>query len=126
MKVYPVQEAIQKVEEFIYTIDFNNDGTINFSEYMTVSIEKSRLLSEEMLKKAFNMFDIVSIACYNFQDGNGFITIEELKEVIPMSGDNHVDLWDEMMKEVDHDGDNQISFAEFKEMMTKFSNKNTK
>jgi Ca2+-binding EF-hand superfamily protein len=40
-------------------IDFNNDGHINFSEFVTVLIEKGRLLSEEMLKKAFNMFDLV-------------------------------------------------------------------
>ena len=70
MKIYPVQEAMAKVEEFISLVDFNNDGTINFSEFVTVTIEKGRLLSEEMLRKAFNMFDI---------DGNGYITIDELK-----------------------------------------------
>lgn len=50
-----------KVDEFINLIDFNNDGTINFSEFVTVTIEKTRLLSEEMLKKAFYMFDIVLV-----------------------------------------------------------------
>ena len=59
MKIYPIQEAHQKVEEFLEVVDFNNDGTINFSEFVTVTIEKGRLLSEEMLRKAFNMFDIV-------------------------------------------------------------------
>jgi Ca2+-binding EF-hand superfamily protein len=76
MKIYPIQEAHQKVEEFLEVVDFNNDGTINFSEFVTVTIEKGRLLSEEMLRKAFNMFDIVRklnfiIACYN----NLFINI---------------------------------------------------
>jgi Ca2+-binding EF-hand superfamily protein len=62
MKIYPIQEAHQKVEEFLEVVDFNNDGTINFSEFVTVTIEKGRLLSEEMLRKAFNMFDIVRIS----------------------------------------------------------------
>jgi calcium-dependent protein kinase len=60
MKIFPIQEAHQKVDEFLEVVDFNNDGTINFSEFVTVTIEKGRLLSEEMLRKAFNMFDIVN------------------------------------------------------------------
>jgi calcium-dependent protein kinase len=60
-KVFPMVEVEKKVEDFMTACDFNNDGAINFSEYVTVSIEKGRLLSEEMLKKAFNMFDIVNI-----------------------------------------------------------------
>jgi calcium-dependent protein kinase len=58
-KIYPFQESIEKVEDCMMAIDFNNDGHINFSEFVTVLIEKGRLLSEEMLKKAFNMFDLV-------------------------------------------------------------------
>lgn len=61
LKIYPPDEALDKVEEFINLVDFNNDGTINFSEFVTATIEKGRLLSEEMLKKAFKMFDIVKI-----------------------------------------------------------------
>ncbi len=66
IKIYPIQEAVDKVNEFIKIVDFNNDGTINFSEFVTVTIEKTRLLSEEMLKKAFNMFDIVR-EIYNYR-----------------------------------------------------------
>lgn len=101
MKIYPVQEAMAKVEEFISLVDFNNDGTINFSEFVTVTIEKGRLLSEEMLRKAFNMFDI---------DGNGYITIDELKETIPIDGKNSDEIWEEIMNEVDFDGDGQVKF----------------
>jgi Ca2+-binding EF-hand superfamily protein len=60
-KIYPAQEAIKKVEEVMAEIDFNNDGTINFSEFVTVTMKKERLLTEEMLKKAFDMFDLVCI-----------------------------------------------------------------
>jgi calcium-dependent protein kinase len=58
-KLYPFDEAQTKVNEIIAEIDFNNDGTISFSEFMTVTMQKEKLLSEEMLKKAFYMFDLV-------------------------------------------------------------------
>jgi Ca2+-binding EF-hand superfamily protein len=59
--LYPFDEAEKKVKEIIEEIDFNNDGTISFSEFMTVTMKKEKLLSEEMLKKAFFMFDLVKL-----------------------------------------------------------------
>jgi calcium-dependent protein kinase len=58
-KLYPLGEAEKKVKEVLEEVDFNNDGTISFSEFLTVTIKKERLLSEETLKKAFDLFDIV-------------------------------------------------------------------
>jgi Ca2+-binding EF-hand superfamily protein len=58
-KIYPFDEANRKVEEVLSEVDFNNDGTISFSEFMTVTVKKEKLLSEEMLKKAFDLFDSV-------------------------------------------------------------------
>ena len=72
LKIYPIQEALQKVNDFISAIDFNNDGTINFSEFVTATMEKSRLLSENMLQKAFHMFDIVNIL---FNTRTGLVTL---------------------------------------------------
>lgn len=52
-------EAELKVKEIIDEVDFNNDGTISFSEFLTVTIKKEKLLCEEMLRRAFDLFDIV-------------------------------------------------------------------
>ena len=73
--LYPHEEAKQKAKDIFKEIDFNNDGTINFSEFLTVNVSKEKLLSGETLKKAFKLFDI---------DGNGYITIDELKETMPL------------------------------------------
>ena len=62
-----------------------------------------------MLRKAFNLFDI---------DGNGYITIDELKETLNLNLNNQID-WKDLVGEVDKDGDYQIDFEEFKEMMEK-------
>ena len=107
--IHPHNEAIIKANEIFNEIDFNNDGTINFSEFITVNMEKNKILNEEMLKNAFNNFDL---------DGNGYITIDELKETIPLEIQNNSQ-WIEIVKEVDQDGDCQINYEEFKSMMEK-------
>ena len=53
-------------------------------------------------------------------DGNGYITIDELKETIPLDIQNNTQ-WIDIVKEVDQDGDCQISFDEFKTMMEKLT-----
>ena len=110
--IYPSQEAKLKANEIFKEIDFNNDGSINFSEFLTVNIQKEKLLNEETLDRAFRMFDL---------DGNGYITIEELKKTMPLEITTKAG-WRNLVSEVDKDGDYQISFNEFKEMMEKLIN----
>ena len=107
--IYPSQEAVLRANAIFKEIDFNNDGSINFSEFLTVNIQKEKLLNEETLDKAFRMFDL---------DGNGYITIEELKKTMPLEITTKAG-WRNLVSEVDKDGDYQISFREFKEMMEK-------
>ncbi len=109
--MYPSGEAIKRANEIFAEIDFNHDGSISFSEFLTVNMKKEQLLNEDMLTKAFKLFDL---------DGNGYITINELKETMPLQITNNQQ-WIDLVKEVDQDGDCQISFKEFKEMMEKIS-----
>ena len=109
-KIYPEKEAFEKTVEIFSEVDFNNDGTISFSEFSTVSVKKEKLLTQDMLRKAFDVFDL---------DGNGFITKEELEETMPVNiKDNQS--WEEIICEVDKDGDGKINFEEFVSMMEKF------
>ena len=107
--IYPSQEAVLRANAIFKEIDFNNDGSINFSEFLTVNIQKEKLLNEETLDKAFRMFDL---------DGNGYITIDELKKTMPLEITTKAG-WRNLVSEVDKDGDYQINFKEFKEMMEK-------
>ena len=109
---YPYQEAVRRANQIFNEIDFNNDGNINFSEFLTANFKKEKLLSEDMLEKTFKLFDI---------DGNGYITLDELKESMPVEITSKLE-WKELIEEVDKDGDNQISLDEFKEMMGKLMN----
>lgn len=110
-KLYAETEAIKKVDEVFEQVDFNNDGKISFSEFVTVSSKIEKIMTNEMLKKAFDMFDL---------DGNGFITKEELDETLPISITEDT-TWNELIKEVDLDGDGKINFEEFVNMMEKFA-----
>ena len=112
--IYPKAEAIKRTNEIFGEIDFNNDNSISFSEFLTVNMKKEKLLNEDMLTKAFKLFDI---------DGNGYITVTELKQTMPLQITNNQQ-WIDLVKEVDQDGDCQISFEEFKEMMEKMANMN--
>ena len=57
------------------------------------------------------MFDI---------DNSGTITIDEIKQILG-NGGNDVDdhEWEQIVEEVDDDGNGEISFSEFKQMMYK-------
>ena len=66
-KLYPLGEAENKVAEVLEEVDFNNDGTISFSEFVTVTMKKEKLLSEESLKKAFDLFDIVLFILFRME-----------------------------------------------------------
>jgi len=56
------------------------------------------------------------------KDGSGSIDAVEIKEALGMGGDDTMnDKIQDIMKQVDDNGDGEISFEEFKEMMKKFS-----
>ncbi|KAH7438776.1 hypothetical protein KP509_04G031000 [Ceratopteris richardii] len=66
---------------------------------------------EELLWDAFNVFD---------KDGDGFITPSELQSVLCSLGfgaAQEIDACIEMIKGHDQDGDGQVNFAEFKDML---------
>ena len=69
-------------------------------------------LSEEQIsffKEAFNLFD---------KDGNGFIKTNELASVLRSLGQNHTEVeLQEIISEIDSDGNGSVDFPEFFTMM---------
>jgi len=54
-------------------VDVDKSGEIDFSEFVTATVNRSNLLSEDKLRSAFNIYD---------KDKNGSISIDEIKEVL--------------------------------------------
>ena len=52
----------QDWNDLIHQLDTNRDGKIDYGEFITAAVNRARLLNEENLRIAFNMFDT---------DGNG-------------------------------------------------------
>ena len=100
----------EEVDKIFSNIDYDNNGTISFDEFVKAAIDKKKLLTEEKLKAAFSLFD---------RNGDGDIEAKELKEVI--GDDSNIDnnVWLQMIREVDLDGNGVIDFEEFKDMMQK-------
>lgn len=46
----------------------------------------------------------------NFKDGNGYLTLDELKQVFNANNDKNVDekVWNELIQGADQDGDGQV------------------
>ena len=53
------------------------------------------------------------------EDGSGDIEIDELKEMFRVQGVSN-EVWKQMVKEVDQNGDGMIDYKEFKHIMTEF------
>lgn len=110
LKKKPNSNLKASIDGIMHTLDTDNNGYVEFEEFVRASIDKEKLISETNLKMAFNVFD---------RDKNGTISAAELKFML---GDTNVnakdEVWKEMINQIDLNGDGQISFNEFKEMMS--------
>lgn len=99
-----------ELADMINEVDANNDGTIDFAEFLTMMARKMKDTdSEEEIREAFKVFD---------RDNNGFISAQELRHVMTSIGekltDEEVDM---MIKEADANGDGRIDYNEFVQLL---------
>ncbi|TKY48333.1 Calmodulin protein 5 [Spatholobus suberectus] len=104
----PDKELAQMIEK----IDVNGDGCVDIDEfgelYQNIMDERDE---EEDMREAFNVFD---------QNGDGFITVEELRTVLSSLGlkqGRTVEDCKKMIMKVDVDGDGMVDYNEFRQMM---------
>jgi calcium-binding protein CML len=93
-------------------IDINGDGCVDIDEFggLYTAIMDEQQNEDEDIMEAFKVFD---------QNGDGFITVEELRSVLISLGLKGRTLEDckQMISKVDKDGDGMVNFKEFKQMM---------
>jgi len=90
-------------------IDQNQNGFIDYTEFIAACLQSYNYLQENHLKSAFAYFD---------QDNSGFISAQELR--ICLASDDFTlseDQIAQLLEGVDTDGDGQIDYAEFINMM---------
>ncbi|XP_060084086.1 calmodulin-A-like [Ylistrum balloti] len=101
-----------ELRDMINEVDTEGNGTIDFPEFLSMMVRQLRdSTDDEELREAFKVFD---------KDGNGFISATELRHVMISLGEKLTEEEvDEMIKEADTNGDNQIDYEVFVNTMLK-------
>ncbi|XP_031271941.1 calcium-dependent protein kinase 7-like [Pistacia vera] len=97
------------VQILMEAADADGDGTLNYGEFVAVSVHLKKMGNDEHLHKAFAFFD---------KNQTGYIEIEELREALYDEVEpNSEDVINAIMHDVDTDKDGRISYEEFAAMM---------
>jgi calcium-dependent protein kinase len=93
---------LEEVPSILERCDSDLSGFIDYTEFLSATMDWKIILSTKKLEAAFRAFDL---------NGNGKIDIEELKEMI---GGIDEQGYQFLMQQIDTDGDGEINFDEFK------------
>lgn len=102
------EEAEAKANQMMSIIDNDGSGEIDYTEFLTVAIDKKILLTKENLKKAFLYFD---------KDGSNAIEKSELHEWLTDGDIIPEHLIAELMREADSNNDGTIDLEEFEALL---------
>jgi Ca2+-binding EF-hand superfamily protein len=72
-------KAEKEAKNIFEKLDFNNNGTIDYSEFLITHLDPSKVINEERLREVFDMFD---------SDQSGYITVDEIKKMLGGSAGN--------------------------------------
>jgi calcium-dependent protein kinase len=92
------------------SVDLDGNGSIDYNEFLTATINREKILSTKNLEMAFQTFD---------KDSSGKISTDEIMQLFN-NKDIEKSVFEKIVKEADENGDGEISYEEFKNLMTKF------
>ena len=104
------EEVVQKVDTLFSLLDGDNNGFIEYEEFLRACVDKKEILTENNLKYAFKFLDHNESGKLNVQKIiYAFMNQKNKMFEIAISKD---------ISDVDGDGDGEINFSEFKKLMT--------
>ena len=106
------------VNEIYHLIDGDNNGYIEYEEFVRGCIDKDKFITDNIIKMSFKFFD---------KDNSGEITFEEIMKIFEKNfkknqRENNEKLIREIIMEVDTNKDGKISYDEFLIMMKSMMN----
>lgn len=104
------EHAQEEVSKIMSQVDSDNNGFIDYTEFLKASLSQRTIMSSENLRRAFDMFD---------KDSSGSISAMELKKVLKGSDDVDDKVWEQLIKSVDQNADSEIDLREFEEIIFK-------
>lgn len=99
-----------EIDEMFARVDADGNGEIDYSEFVVATMNEKSLLSNNKLHTAFKMFD---------KDGGGSISTDEIKQVLSFGQTLDESVVNQIIAQVDANGDGEISYEEFAAMMIK-------
>ena len=104
---YPLEDAEKNVTELMWSID-ENQGGLNFTQFLRMTMDRKEVLNKENLRKAFEMFDA---------DGNGYVTSEEVREWLDDGLHMAPGVIEQLIQQMDKDEDGRLVLQDFEDML---------
>ena len=96
-----------EINKLFESLDVDNNGSIDYTEFLAASMGEKIYLQQERLYEAFSVLD---------KDKSGAITKDELMSVLNIPNDEAGEV-EKLMKSADKNGDGKIDYKEFLELM---------
>lgn len=108
-----LSEAASKLASIIEECDADGDGMIAYTEFLAATVDRKRVIQEDVCWQAFRVFDMDGSGTIDKQELAKVLESEEVQEVLGIDSES----LKEILTEVDQNGDGEIDFDEFMTMM---------
>merc|ERR1712137_485548 len=105
-----LKEIPPDLQQIMEEVDSDGSGVIDYTEFLAATLDKKVYMAEDVCWQAFRIFD---------RDGNGKICMKEIAAVLgdqDVQNTAAVDMA-QILKDIDTNGDGEIDFQEFMQMM---------
>lgn len=94
-----------QMKSIFENVDLDNNGYLEYEEFLRASINQKNILAETNLKMAFEQFDI---------NKDGTLSLEEIKSILGTRDSKYIE---QLILKIDKNKDGVVSFSEFCDMM---------
>ena len=109
---YKNKEEVDKIIDHLFILlDGDNDGFLEYEEFLRACIDKKQIMTSTYLKYAFKFID---------KDKTGTLDVQKLIKAFVTTPNKILEaVFNNTLNSVDKDGDGIINFTEFEELMLK-------